>query len=246
MRINTIDCGFSGIYKIENTVNGKLYIGSAINIALRFNVHKCNFKRGKNSTHLQRAWNKYGDDVFSFVVIERVDRLDSETDEEFKKRLVEDREQFWINSFDPNSLYNLCKVAGSTIGRKQTNKSKELMSKNMKGRKPWNAGKTGCFSKEAREKMGAPKGQIPWNKGKTNVYSKNTLLSMSEKKLKNVFEKGTQFNGWAVVEEGSRHKNNHRRYLCRCVCGNEELLYACSLAAGRIKRCTSCGWGKCS
>jgi len=62
----------------------------------------------------------------------------------------------------------------------------------VKGRIPWNKGRSGCFSKQTLEKMskslsGKPpwnKGkkteQVPWNKGKSNVYSALTLKEMSE------------------------------------------------------------------
>ena len=52
----------SGIYQILNTVNGKFYIGSAVDFTLRWAQHKWEFKNNRHSnTHLQRAYNKYGE-----------------------------------------------------------------------------------------------------------------------------------------------------------------------------------------
>lgn len=46
----------SGIYKIINVVNNKLYIGSAVNISGRFSTHKNQLKNEKHhSIVLQRA-----------------------------------------------------------------------------------------------------------------------------------------------------------------------------------------------
>lgn len=61
----------SGIYKIENKVNGKVYIGSSNSIKRRWQKHKALLRHGKHqNSHLQAAWDKYGEDNFSFSVIE--------------------------------------------------------------------------------------------------------------------------------------------------------------------------------
>lgn len=46
----------SGIYKITNVVNNKIYIGSACNIMQRFSNHKSSLRKGKHhSIYLQRS-----------------------------------------------------------------------------------------------------------------------------------------------------------------------------------------------
>ncbi len=60
-----------GIYKITNKNNGKSYFGSSKNIEKRWLTHKNQLKNGiHHNIHLQRVWDKYGDDVFSFEVVE--------------------------------------------------------------------------------------------------------------------------------------------------------------------------------
>ena len=50
-----------GVYKIVNTVNGKIYIGSSKNIDRRWNEHiRVLELNAHNNQHLQNAWNKYG------------------------------------------------------------------------------------------------------------------------------------------------------------------------------------------
>lgn len=60
-----------GIYRIQNKQDGKCYYGSSANIEKRLTQH---LKTLRNSTHhnahLQRAWNKYGEDVFVFEIVE--------------------------------------------------------------------------------------------------------------------------------------------------------------------------------
>ena len=95
----------SGVYLIRNTVNGKVYVGSSINIAVRWGGHRNQLRKGKHtSRHLQAAWNNYGEENFAFI----------------KRRLcpVEDLlrvEQEYIElycSSDPECGYNICKRAG--------------------------------------------------------------------------------------------------------------------------------------
>lgn len=63
-----------GVYIIENLVNGKCYIGSSNNIEIRFRHHKKEL-RGKYHAngYLQRAWNKYKENSFSFRILEQCD-----------------------------------------------------------------------------------------------------------------------------------------------------------------------------
>lgn len=62
----------SGIYLIRNTENGKIYIGQAKGeegIAGRKKSHLKSLRRGTASSHLQNAWDKYGEQAFIFEVL---------------------------------------------------------------------------------------------------------------------------------------------------------------------------------
>ncbi len=64
----------SGIYCILNTVNRKMYIGSAYNLRKRWTQHVSKLNTNKHqNTHLSSAWKKYGKDKFVFIVIEYTD-----------------------------------------------------------------------------------------------------------------------------------------------------------------------------
>ena len=61
------------IYKIINTTNGKFYVGSTTNTQERFRTHRNRLRKGRHhSKHLQAAWNKYGEKVFVFFVVEDI------------------------------------------------------------------------------------------------------------------------------------------------------------------------------
>lgn len=121
----------SGIYSIKNLINGKMYIGSSVNIRRRLityaNSHLKLLTLNKHSNpHLQNSWNKYGEDNFSFNIIELVD----------DKNLLLEREQFYMDKFktyDINIGYNIAKIAGSTLGVKLSEETKQKMSISKKG-----------------------------------------------------------------------------------------------------------------
>jgi len=63
-----------GIYRIKNLKNKKCYYGSSKNIEKRWRTHLNNLKNGKHhNTHLQRSWDKYGEDNFVFELVEECD-----------------------------------------------------------------------------------------------------------------------------------------------------------------------------
>lgn len=117
----------SGIYSITNTINGKVYIGSASNIRLRWNFHRSLLGRGKHhSKKLQNSWNKYGDDYFEFKVL-----LECSVE---NLLLYEQRA---IDSFCAAGElgYNVLPTAGSNYGFKASEDTKKKMSASMAGRK---------------------------------------------------------------------------------------------------------------
>ena len=61
------------IYKIINLVNDKFYVGSTVCKKVRFRQHRKLLRGNRHHCkHLQAAWNKYGEEKFSFVVVEEV------------------------------------------------------------------------------------------------------------------------------------------------------------------------------
>lgn len=61
-----------GIYKITNTKNGKVYIGQSVDIDKRFKQHKKLLRENNHINYLlQDDWNVYGEDSFTFEVVEK-------------------------------------------------------------------------------------------------------------------------------------------------------------------------------
>lgn len=119
----------SGIYQIRNTTNGKLYVGSAINLRTRFNQHRSDLNTGRHcNAKLLSSWRKYGAGAFVFEVIETV----------LAHGDLIAREQFWIDRLSAANGkfgYNILPTAGSCLGHIKSQETREKSSKALKGRK---------------------------------------------------------------------------------------------------------------
>jgi len=121
--------GQSGIYMIINLVNNKFYIGSSVDIYHRMLSHISLLKRNKHDNiHLQNSFNKYGINNFIWIIIEQVDNCD--------ELLI--KEQYWmdlLNVCNQDIAYNMCSIAGSPLGRKHSQETKDKISASNKGKK---------------------------------------------------------------------------------------------------------------
>jgi len=135
----------SGIYKITNVQNGKVYYGSTKNFRMRAVGHLSDLKNGRHSNPpLQHAFNKYGEDAFMFEVVEIV--------EKDKTKLLE-REQHFLDQFfdEGKNCYNVCLKAGSRIG-----------SRNKKPYNPKTDGRATSRT-DAIKAIVSQKNKITWN-----------------------------------------------------------------------------------
>lgn len=112
----------SGVYRILNKVNGKFYIGSAIDIARRWRQHRHELRSGKHAnSYLQNAWNKHTEEAFQFIILEFTD---------IEK--LQDTEQTWLDDtkcFEREVGYNISSVAANITGYRHTKEAKELSRK---------------------------------------------------------------------------------------------------------------------
>jgi group I intron endonuclease len=118
-----------GVYVIRNTVNGKVYVGSAIRIDARWRLHLKNLREGNHhSWPLQVSWNKHGEAAFKFEVLEFLS----------DKKDTVSREQHWMDALgvgDPKKSYNLNPKAGSALGIKRRPESVEKLRAALTGKK---------------------------------------------------------------------------------------------------------------
>lgn len=183
----------TGIYKILNKTTGKFYIGSAVNIEARWRWHKYDLRNNQHQNiYLQRAWVKYWEHSFEFIILELCN---------VNELLI--KEQLWLNWFQCFKIeigYNLTPTAGNSKGvkhsqetrqrmseakKKMTDKTKQLMSQQRKGKKhseEHNAkisasGKGRTLTEETKAKIGAA------NKGKKASEETRKKISAGNKNL---------------------------------------------------------------
>ena len=125
-----------GIYKIENLVNGKIYIGQSKHIKQRWSEHKKELRKNRHTNnYLQRAWNKYGEENFSHIILE-----------ECAEDELDDREIYYINlyhSFESDIGYNLTNGGGRN--RVISESTRKKLSDNMLGEKHPNRREVICL-----------------------------------------------------------------------------------------------------
>lgn len=128
------------VYGIENTINGKWYIGQTKNLAQRRRQHLWRLRDGSHGNKdLQNDWNLFGENAFKLHCLEECS----------DDRLL-DKERYWIskkNSYEYG--YNLTtgglgpenlvhseesrqKMSTSQTGRKHSEQTKKRMSESAK------------------------------------------------------------------------------------------------------------------
>lgn len=107
----------TGVYAIEHTPTGKVYVGSAANFDQRWRVHRCLLRKGAHhSAHLQAAWNRDGEQAFLFkrlVVTTKADML------MYEQRIIDG-----LKAADRRYGYNAAPVSGSQLGFKHSDQSR--------------------------------------------------------------------------------------------------------------------------
>lgn len=106
----------SGIYKITNKLNGRIYIGSAKRFKERWQSHAYSLRNQKhNNRFLQADFNKCGEEAFVFEVLEV-------TDGKTKEERLFIEEGYIGQYYDKgNDCYNLCNRAISRENAKSKN-----------------------------------------------------------------------------------------------------------------------------
>lgn len=111
----------SGVYIIRNSINAKVYVGSAVNFRRRFNDHRNGLRKAAHhSQRLQNFANKYGIATLRFELLATCPA----------ENLLAVEQTFIVmyRAANPAHGFNICPVAGSALGIKHSAESRNLMS----------------------------------------------------------------------------------------------------------------------
>lgn len=89
-----------GIYQIKNLINGKILIGSSMNLNGKANSFRFQLKMGSHmNSELQKDYNNFGDENFSFEIIDTLEPKEDPAYAYWEELKV--FEEMWIEKLQP-------------------------------------------------------------------------------------------------------------------------------------------------
>jgi len=120
------------IYKLQNILNRKVYIGFASGHYRRKAQHYWMLRNNRHfNSHLQASWNIYGEENFNFEVLRFLDEEDLLDRETIESSFISQ-----YNALDNNFGYNTRENCETNLGIKWSDESKKRFSESKKGIKP--------------------------------------------------------------------------------------------------------------
>ena len=213
------------IYKIENKVDGKTYIGQSIRGAVRIKEHQRKLRKNiHDNCYLQNAYNKYGEECF---LMEIIGEYNHEELNSIERKLIEENVIKGIS-------YNL--ESGGSVGKKLSILTRKKISdiqksKNwVKGEHP-RARKVVCIDDdmtfdsivEAAEHYGISYANIH-----QVVSGKNVSAKSKEGKW-------VQFSYYTEGKKYIKKKHRVKNTIRKVICINTKEVFESTMEAGKIK-----------
>lgn len=241
-----------GVYLIKCKSNDKIYIGQSLNIKHRINEHKSELRKNRHSnSHLQNAFNKYGEEQFEFKVLYEMPK------EEYTKEKLNQIEIEYIANYQSNirergfniesggngagrSSKETCEKisqklkgnhnnANAWLGKHHSEETKKLLSEQRKGKPSHLRGKT-----QSEEHINK---KIESQLGRVWVYKGNNSRFVSNETAQQLLGEGYIIGRpFQKRVKGKKHEYNGGFYTIPQIaqmCGIDK-----SIIFGRIRR----GW----
>jgi group I intron endonuclease len=117
--------GKAGVHQWKHNESGKIYIGSAMDLSIRFKNYFIKSYLNRNKTmHIYNALLCHGYSAFSLSILEYIDISNLSTEE--VRLLIIKRKQYYLDlifSEDEPNTYNILKLVGSLLGFKHDGES---------------------------------------------------------------------------------------------------------------------------
>ncbi|HPT13791.1 MAG TPA: GIY-YIG nuclease family protein [Bacteroidales bacterium] len=88
-----------GVFKIVNSTNGKIFLGSSTDLDTAWNSHRFRLKAGLHENYeLQKDWIQFGEQAFDYLVVEELKIKEGDDPgkelKAFEKLLIEELQPF--------------------------------------------------------------------------------------------------------------------------------------------------------
>lgn len=169
---------------ITNSINKKVLIGLTCQKPLRrWGQHISQLRKNKHpNPHLQSSFNKYGESIFTFEVLDTAKN----------KEELSQKEKNWISFYlSDYEKFGYNKVSGGMLGSSHNEETRAKMSKIQKEYFSTPEGKA-RLAKMAEKK----KGHTPWNKGTLGVmkaWNKGVARTEEQKRHHSKVMKGKKY-----------------------------------------------------
>ena len=189
------------IYRITNMANNKFYIGSALSFERRSWQHKYDLKRGAHKNpRLQAAWNKYGEEMFVFEILEEIPAGEDQ--------LAWENKYLHVHVGQPDCYNVNTDAVGMRIGIPHTEETKLKVSQNRVGKhagaEHYRYGQE--VAEEVRQKIGDSQ------RGKAKAPGRKVTEEGLAKIRANI-EAGRSHKHWV----GRKHTNESKAKMSRAI-----------------------------
>jgi len=192
-----------GIYKVENKINQKVYIGQSKTVKRRLNSHKIK----THNKHLQRSIDLYGIEHFTFEVLVTFPKG---TD----RSILNIAEVFWVkvyNATDPDYGYNIRQAGNGTHAAESI---KKMSSSRLKEKNPMYGKKQSAetIAKRVAKIKGRKHSDEAKLKMKTAIKNRAPVTDETRKKMSQA-HKGKKVSDETkkIIAEASRNRSPETR-----------------------------------
>lgn len=172
-----------GIYQITNTVTGKCYVGSSVDIDGRWSIHRSDLRNNRHhSIKLQRSWNIHLQSVWTWTVLQLCDRNE-----------LSWLEALWMDKLNSvENGYNCSKITleNGNIRRFHSEKTKDKIKRANLGKECSEEKKSKLRKPKTEEAKSKMRGKIRTVEMKKHLSEIRTGTTASEETKKKISDFG--------------------------------------------------------
>lgn len=186
-----------GIYTITNNVNKKVYVGKSVNIKSRWCDHRRKLIDGiHDNEYLQRSWNKYTEENFSFEVLET-----------YPRSILISMEHYWCNLLQSHNRCYGFNIKPTSPDNENLCSSETRTKMSVSGKAGWN--------QERRDKASSQfKGRSNfWKKGKQSDELIRERIKLIKKPLNQFTLDNKHIKRWDSAKDVERELGYTSDYI---------------------------------